>query len=330
MRRTAEGYSPEPGSLQRQMRVMSELKATGMPEVTVHEYEPLIDSSNMTPSEWMHIAEDIQAKHDHYDGFIVLHGTDTMAYTASALAFILDGLQKPVIVTGSQIPLSELRSDGHDNLISSLVIASSFSIPEVCLYFGNQLFRGCRTVKVSADGFAPFASPNFPALATSGVDIDVRWDLIRKANRKKALQIRKMDMPILSALRLFPGISVDFVRNVLSPPLQGLVLQAYGVGNGPGRNREFVQALAEATSRGVVIVDCTQCLHGAVQLGEYAAGSALAKAGVISGYDLTAEAALAKLNYLFSQGFEPSKVRREMQRDLRGEMTVSVSSVTAG
>jgi L-asparaginase len=140
--------------------------------------------------------------------------------------------------------------------------------------------------------------------------------------KNKHLRVQRMDAPVLSALRLFPGISVEFVQNVLSPPLQGLVLQAYGVGNGPGRNREFVKALAEASRRGVVIVDCTQCLHGAVDLSEYAAGSALAKAGVISGYDLTVEAALAKLNFLFSQGFKPEKVRREMQRDLRGEMTV--------
>ena len=322
MRRTADGYSPEPGLLQHQMRAMSELKDASMPAVTVHEYGPLIDSSNMTPIEWMKIADDIANNYDDYDGFIVLHGTDTMAYTASALSFILDGLRKPVIVTGSQIPLSELRSDGHDNLINSLVVASSLDVPEVCLYFGNKLLRGCRTVKVSANGFAPFSSPNFPPLGSMGVGIEIRWDLVRRPSKNKRFSVRRMDAPVLSALRLFPGISVEFVRNVLRPPLQGLVLQAYGVGNGPGQNQEFVETIAEATRRGVVIVDCTQCLQGAVDLGEYAAGSALAKAGVISGYDMTVEAALTKLNLLFSQGYKPERVRRDMCRDLRGEMTV--------
>jgi L-asparaginase len=192
----------------------------------------------------------------------------------------------------------------------------------VCLYFGEKLLRGCRATKVSADGFAAFDSPNFPPLGTVGIDIEVNWDLVRKANGGK-LSVHELDRPVVSALRLFPGISPELVRNVLRPPLQGLVLEAYGVGNGPDQDREFVAAIASATKRGVVVVDCSQCLEGTVDLEEYAAGSALAKAGVISGRDMTAEAALAKLYYLLGRGFAPARVKREMQRDLRGEMTES-------
>ena len=320
MKRTRAVYKPEPGYLQQQMSQMPELRHASMPAYTIHEYAPLLDSSNMTPAEWVKIARDIQANYDRYDGFIVLHGTDTMAYTASALPFLLSGLRKPVLVTGSQIPLCEIRNDARENLITSLMLASSYAIPEVCLYFGGKLLRGCRATKVSADGFAAFDSPNFPPLGTVGIDIEINWDLVRKS-RGGRLSVLELKNPIVSALRLFPGISPELVRNVLRPPLQGLVLEAYGVGNGPDQNAAFIAALSDATQRGVVIVDCTQCLEGTVDLAEYAAGSALARAGVISGYDMTAEAALAKLYYLFSRGFAAERVKVEMERDLRGEMT---------
>ncbi|HEX8412235.1 MAG TPA: asparaginase [Thermoanaerobaculia bacterium] len=319
MKRTPDGYAPAPGSLQEQMKGMPELRDPSMPEVTIHEYEPLLDSSNMTPAEWMKIARDIAGNYDDYDGFVVLHGTDTMAYTASALPFILEGLGKPVVVTGSQIPLVELRSDGRDNLVTSLLVAASLDIPEVCLYFGRQLLRGSRAVKVSTHGLTPFTSPNFPPLGTFGVDIDIRWDLVQP--RRGSLQVHEVRSAVLSVVRLIPGISASFIRNVLAPPVQAVVLQAYGVGNGPDRDTEFLGALSEATERGVVIVDCSQCLTGYVDLDEYTAGSALAKAGVISGYDLTVEAAVAKLTYLFSRHDDPARVREAMQRDLRGEMT---------
>src|SRR5207253_9754165 len=222
----------------------------------------------------------------------------------------------------SQIPLCEVRNDARENLITSLLIAANHAIPEVCLYFGGKLLRGCRAVKVSADGFAAFDSPNLPPIGTVGTDIEINWPLVRKRGRR--LRVEEFtSRAVVSALRLFPGISPDLVRNVLRPPLQGLVLETYGVGNGPDKDEDFIAAIAEATGRGVVIVDCTQCLEGTVDLGEYATGSALARAGVISGYDMTAEAALAKMYYLFSRGWTPAKVRREMQRDLRGELTAS-------
>jgi L-asparaginase len=321
MNRTRDGYCVERGYLQKQMESMTELSHPSMPAYTIHEYEPLLDSSNMTPAEWVKIAQDIAANFDAFDGFVVLHGTDTMAYTASALPFMLQGLAKPVVITGSQIPLCEIRNDARENLITSLLIASGYDIPEVCLYFGGKLLRGCRSTKVSADGFAAFDSPNFPPLGTAGIDIEINRDLVHK-HRAGKLQVQELASPVVSALRLFPGISTDLVRNVLRPPLQGLVLEAYGVGNGPDQNREFLAALEEATARGVVIVDCTQCLEGTVNLHEYAAGSALARAGVVSGYDMTAEAALAKLYYLFSRGDSADAVRDAMQRDLCGEVTI--------
>jgi L-asparaginase len=321
MTRSRDGYVPAPGNLQEQLRAMPELRHDSMPDVELHEYEPLLDSSNMTPTEWVKIAHDIAAHYDDFDGFVVLHGTDTMAYTASALPFMLSNLAKPVIISGSQIPLCEVRNDARENLITSLLIAANYAIPEVCLYFGGKLLRGCRAVKVSADGFAAFDSPNFPPLGTVGIDIDVNWNLVRRASGER-LVVEEFASPVVSALRLFPGISPELVRNVLRPPLQGLVLEAYGVGNGPDQNGAFLAALEEATSRGVVIVDCTQCLEGSVNLAEYAAGSALARVGVISGFDMTAEAALTKLYHLFSRGTAVDEVKREMQRDLRGEMTV--------
>ena len=321
MKHTRSGYVPASGYLQAQMKEMPELRHESMPAYTIHEYDPLLDSSNMTPAEWIKIARDVESNYDRYDGFVVLHGTDTMAYTASALPFLLGGVRKPVIITGSQIPLCEIRNDARENLITSLMLAANYEIPEVCLYFGGKLLRGCRSSKVSADGFAAFDSPNFPPLGTVGIDIDVNWDLVRAARGTKKLAVPDLRRPIVSALRLFPGISPELVRNVLRPPLQGLVLEAYGVGNGPDQDRDFLDALSEATARGVVIVDCTQCVEGTVNLHEYAAGSALARAGVISGFDMTAEAALAKLYVLLGRGLSPERVKRDMQRDLRGEMT---------
>src|ERR1041385_5485815 len=175
MQPSAEGYAPAPGFLQQQMALMPEVQSESMPDYDIREYSPLLDSANMLPADWLRIAQDIAAHYDAYDGFLVLHGTDTMAYTSSALPFMLNGLRKPVIVTGSQIPLCEVRNDARDNIITALMIASQFPIPEVCLYFHNRLLRGCRAVKVDADGLLAFDSPNYPPLGIAGVDIVIDW-----------------------------------------------------------------------------------------------------------------------------------------------------------
>lgn len=323
MCRTADGYAPAPGFLAAQMAEMPELRDPRMPAYDINEYAPLLDSSNMTPADWIRIGQDIVAHYDAYDGFIVLHGTDTMAYTASALPFLLRGLRKPVILTGSQIPLCEIRNDARTNLITCMVIAAEYPVPEVCLYFGNKLLRGCRSVKVDADGLDAFDSPNYPLLGRVGVEIEIDWSNVRRPPSAKALTLAaQMADATVGAFRLFPGLSPALLRNVLQPPLHGLVLETYGVGNGPDRDAAFLAAIQEATGRGVVIVNCTQCLRGSVHQGEYTGGAALARAGVVSGYDMTAEAALCKLFHLFSSGCSADEVKARIAVNLCGELTL--------
>ncbi len=315
-----DGYAPEPGHLSRLMASMPDFSAPEVPAYVIREYEPLLDSSNMGPRHWQIIARDIAELYTGFDGFIVIHGTDTMAYTASALPFMLEGLDKPVILTGSQIPLCEIRSDGRDNLITALMIIARTPVPEVCLCFGNRLLRGCRATKVDAAGFQAFDSPNYPDLGTIGVTIRTRRPCMPPETARK-LTIHALSEARVGALRLFPGISAELVANVLRSPLQGLVLETYGMGNGPSDDRALMAVLAEACGRGVVIVNCTQCLRGAVNQSGYQAGSALAACGVVSGADMTPEAALTKMIYLFSLGLPPEEIRMQMTRNLRGELT---------
>lgn len=206
MKPTEDGYAPAKGFLREQMEAMPELKHDDMPEYFIHEYDPLLDSANMTPDNWMEIAMDIYNNYYEYDGFVVLHGTDTMAYTASALAFMLEGLAKPVVITGSQIPLYEIRSDGRVNLITAMQIAANYKIPEVCLYFGDKLLRGCRSVKFSADRLHAFTSPNFPPLGTVGIDIKINWDLVLPFPNRD-FKVQRLRQHNIGYLRFFPGIS---------------------------------------------------------------------------------------------------------------------------
>ncbi len=321
MKKDPAGYVPVPGHLQEQMQRIPELDRHGMPSYDIHEYDPLQDSSNLTPDDWLRIAQDIEKHYDRYDGFIVLHGTDTMAYTASALPFMLKGLRKPVIITGAQIPLCEIRNDARENLITAILIAAKFAIPEVCLCFGSQLLRGNRSIKIDADGFEAFSSPNFPPLGRVGIEIKIHWDLILPpAEKSEAVAVRPMRESRVGVLRLFPGISADIVRNILQPPIKGIVLETYGIGNGP-QDASLISELKTASDRGIVIVNCTQCIKGSVNMADYATGSTLAQAGVISGFDMTVEAALAKMAYLFSRNLEPRDVRMQMQVNLRGELS---------
>jgi len=321
MKPTPQGYAPEPGYLGRVMASMPDFSSPEMPAYVIKEYAPLLDSSNMGPRHWLAIARDIATHYHDFDGFIVIHGTDTMAYTASALPFMLEGLAKPVVLTGSQIPLCRVRSDGRDNLVTALMVTAQTPIPEVCLCFGNRLLRGCRATKVDAAGFQAFDSPNYPDLGSIGVTIRLHPGRVRSAPVNTELAVHPLSEAKVGALRLFPGISADLVSNVLRSPLQGLVLETYGMGNGPADDAELLDVLTEASRRGVVMVNCTQCLRGTVDQGKYAAGSALARAGVVSGRDMTAEAALTKMIYLFSLGLEPEDIRQRMTQNLRGELT---------
>jgi L-asparaginase len=320
MVRTPTGYAPEPGVLEEMLRQLPELRSKEIPPFVVNEHDPLKDSADISPADWNDIGEDIAANYERYNGFIVLHGTDTMAYTASALSFMFEGLNKPVIVTGSQIPMCEVRNDARENLITSLIIAGSARVPEVCICFNGRLLRGNRSAKVHSVGFDAFDSPDHPPLGDIGIDIDIHHELVRGPTRGP-FRLQRCSTEPVAALRVFPGISGDVIRNVTRPPLRGLVLECYGVGNAPSRDPGFLEALREASNRGVVVVDVTQCIRGTVDLTSYAAGSRLANAGVISGYDMTVEAALSKLLYLFGRNLSNGDVKREMQRNLRGELT---------
>ena len=321
MKSTGDGYVPATGYLEKLMNTIPELKSDILPDYQICEYEPLLDSSNMTPDDWLKIANDIAAHYKEFDGFVVLHGTDTMAYTASALPFMLQGLQKPVILTGAQIPLCKVRNDARENLVTALLIAANFKIPEVCLCFGDKLLRGNRAVKVDADSLDAFESPNFPALGTVGIEININWDLVLPpAKTRKPLTVNTLNEARVAGLRLFPGISIDIVKNFLQPPIRGLILQTYGIGNAP-EDLKLISAFKAANDRGVIIVNCTQCLKGTVSMEDYATGAALAKAGVISGFDMTLEAALAKLSFLLNQKLSVAKIKKMMQTDMRGELT---------
>jgi L-asparaginase len=321
MRRTADGFAVERGLLEEQIARAPEFMDPALPAFDVEELDPLLDSAEMTPASWERIGRVIADRYAAYDGFVVLHGTDTMAYTASALSFMLLGLRKPVILTGSQIPLCEVRNDARRNLITALLIAGHEDVPEVCLYFNGRLLRGNRSIKVSAEDFQAFDSPNHPWLGEAGVRITIHRERLLRSGSGE-LRFAPMGKARVGALRLFPGISAEFVRNALAPPLEGMILECYGSGNGPTHDVEFLAALAAANHRGVVIVDVTQCLRGRVALGDYRSGSALGRAGVISGFDLTAEAALTKLAFLLGSGMLRDDVKDAMSRDLCGELSV--------
>jgi len=323
MKASDKGYVPEYGHLTESILANADFHREEMPEFTIQEYSPLIDSSNMSPSDWQFIAEDIKSKYNDYDGFVVLHGTDTMAFTSSALSFMFENLSKPVIVTGSQIPLSQLRSDGQVNVLNSLYIAANFPIAEVGLYFNNKLYRGNRSIKAFADGFNAFDSPNLPPLLEAGINIKVIEGALSTVSNNNIvpLQLSNITPQPIGVVHLYPGISSDVLRNIIQQPVKALIIRSYGVGNAP-QDKNLLDCIKQASDSGIIIVNCSQCIKGTVNMDGYATGNALSQCGVISGVDMTLEATLTKLHYLLSKNLPANEVRKLMQSNLRGELTL--------
>ena len=294
-------------------------------QIDFYSFDPLIDSSNMSPDFWARLAQKIGEEYENYDGFVVLHGSDTMAYTASALSFMLENLSKPVVLTGSQLPMGVVRTDGRENFLAAIEIAAAKEddtaiVPEVCIFFQDQLLRGNRTTKFDAENFNAFASTNYPLLADVGVHIKYNTEKIMKPNFKRLKVHTNMERNV-GILKLFPGISEDYVRHALrSPHLKAMVLETFGSGNATTA-MWFLDSLKEAVDNGLIILNITQCKAGSVEMGRYETSLDMVRIGVISGHDMTTEAAVTKLMYLLGEGLPSDKIKQVLQMSIRGEMS---------
>lgn len=293
-----------------------------------HTFDPLIDSSDVEPSLWLALTELIEEKYDEYDGFVVLHGTDTMAYSAAALSFMIEGLTKPVIFTGSQLPIGIPRTDGKENLISSVEIAAARDgqghalVPEVCICFDNVLMRGNRASKINSDHFRAFRSPNFPPLAEAGINIRYDHHLIRRPDDWNARPVfyKSLDTRV-SILKIHPGITPQIVRTILcGDDTRAVIIETYGAGNAPSKEW-FLDIVREAARMGKIILNITQCMAGSVNMDIYATGKCLKEAGVVNGFDSTTESALGKLFHLLGENTDNTAVKALLETDLRGEIS---------
>lgn len=293
-----------------------------------YQFDPPMDSSDMDPDAWRKLVRIISDNYDQYTGFVILHGTDTMAYTASALSFMLEGLGKPVILTGSQLPIGVLRTDGKENLLTSIEIATACHpngqpiVPEVCIFFENHLMRGNRTTKINAENFNAFRSFNYPVLASAGIHIKYNNVQIHAHNAQQQLQPHYLLDTNIAVLKLFPGIQENVVAAILAAEnLKAVVLETYGSGNAP-RKEWFLRLLLDASKKGIVIVNVTQCSAGTVEMERYETGYQLMQAGIVCGYDSTTESAVTKLMFLLGHDYPVDKIRELMGQPLAGEITV--------
>jgi L-asparaginase len=296
-------------------------------KIKVHSFDRIIDSSNMNAAVWSELAGLIEDNYDTVDGFVILHGSDTMAFTASALSFMLENLDKPVIFTGSQLPISAVRTDAKENLMTSIEIAKAKKndrsrVPEVCIYFDYKLFRGNRSFKYNSSKFEAFRSPNYPILAESGVHLRFSVNDIRRPADGQPFKVHKNLVNDIAVLKLYPGIGPKVVETVLTSDVRGIVMETFGAGN-TTTDQWFTDLLKNAIDSGKVILDISQCKVGTVELGRYETSKQLKDIGVANGYDMTYESAVTKLMFLLGQYEDPKQVKHLLETDIRGEITVS-------